>query len=158
MLQKLAPVVINPLTHIINQSLCTGIFPNRLKIAKVIPLFKKSDPHIFDNYRPISLLSSISKTFEKVVFNQVYAYFTNNDLFYNSQYGFRKLHSTEYASSEMVDRISQYLDKSRYLGKLPITVYLDLSKAFDTINHEILFKSFEKIKILWVCRHPPEMV
>ena len=139
MLQKLAPVVINPLTHIINQSLCTGIFPNRLKIAKVIPLFKKSDPHIFDNYRPISLLSSISKTFEKVVFNQVYAYFTNNDLFYNSQYGFRKLHSTEYASLEMVDRISQYLDN----GKLPITVYLDLSKAFDTINHEILLKKLK---------------
>ena len=137
-LQKLAPVVINPLTHIINQSLCTGIFPNRLKIAKVIPLFKKSDPHIFDNYRPISLLSSISKTFEKVVFNQVYAYFTNN-----SQYGFRKLHSTEYASLEMVDRISQYLDN----GKLPITVYLDLSKAFDTINHEILLKN-QNIMIL----------
>ena len=151
MLQKLAPVVINPLTHIINQSLCTGIFPNRLKIAKVILLFKKSDPHIFDNYRPISLLSSISKTFEKVVFNQVCAYFRNNDLFYNSQYRFRKLHSTEYASLEMVDRISQYLDN----GKLPITVYLNLSKAFDTINHEI---PFEKIKILWFCRHPSEMV
>ena len=139
MLQKLAPVIINPLTHIINQSLCTGIFPNRLKIAKVIPLFNKNDPHIFDNYRPISLCSSISKTFEKVVFNQVYAYFTNNDLFYNSQYGFRKLHSTEYAPLERVDRISQYLDN----GKLPITVHSDRSKAFDTINHEILFKSLK---------------
>ena len=73
---------------------------------------------MFNNYRPISLLSSISKTFEKVVFNQVYAYFTNNYLFYNSQYGFRKLHSTEYASLEMVDCISQYLDN----GKFPITV------------------------------------
>ena len=139
MLQKLAPSIITPLTHIINQSLCTGIFPHRLKIAKVIPLFKKNDPHIFDNYRPISLLSSISKTFEKVVFNQVYEYFTNNELFYNSQYGFRKLHSTEYASLELVDRISQYLDN----GKLPVTVYLDLSKAFDTINHEILLKNLE---------------
>ena len=136
MLKKLAPVIINPLTHIINQSLCTGIFPHRLKIAKVIPLFKKNDPHIFYNYRPISLLSSISKTFEKVVFNQVYEYFTNNDLLYNSQYDFRKLHSTEYASLEMVDRISQYLD----VGKLLITVYLDLSKVFDTINNEILLK------------------
>ena len=134
MLKKLAPVIINPLTRIINQSLCTDIFPFRLKIAKVIPLFKKND--IFDNYRPISLLSSISKTFEKVVFNQVYEYFTNNDLLYNSQCGFRKLHSTEYASLETVDRISQYLD----VGKLPITVYLDLCKAFDTINHEILLK------------------
>ena len=139
MLQKLAPSIITPLTHIINQLLCTGIFPHRLKIAKVIPLFKKNDPHIFDNYRPISLLSSISKTFEKVVFNQVYEYFTNNELFYNSQYGFRKLHSTEYASLELVGRNSQYLDN----GKLPVTVYLDLSKAFDTINNEIIFKESE---------------
>ena len=139
MLKKLAPVIINPLTHMLNQSLCTSIFPHRLKIAKVIPLFKKNDPHIFDNCRPISLLSSISKTFEKFVFNQVYEYFTNNDLLYNSQYGFRKLHSTEYASLEMVDRISQYLN----IGKLPITVYLDLSKATinHTINHEILLKN-----------------
>ena len=147
MLQKLAPVIINHLTHIINQSLCRGIFPNRLKIAKAIPLFKKSDPHIFDYYRLISLLSSISKTSEKVVFNQAYAYFTNNDLVYNSQYGFRKSHSTEYASLEMVDRISQYLDN----GKLPITVYLVLSKAFDTIKSR---NPFEKIKILWFFRHP----
>ena len=139
MFQKLAPSFITPLTHIINQSLCTGIFPHRLKIAKAIPLFKKNDPHIFDNYRPISLLSSISKTFENVVFNQVYEYFTNNELFYNSQYSFRKLHSTEYASLELVDRISQYLDN----GKLPVTVYLDLSKTFDTINHEIIFKKLE---------------
>ena len=124
---------------VINQSLCRGIFPHRPKIAKVIPLFKKNDPHIFDNYRLISLLSSISKTFEKVVFNQVYEYFTNNDLLYNSQYVFRKLHSTEYAFLEMVDRISQYLD----IGKLPITVYSDLSKAFDTINHEILLKKLK---------------
>ena len=133
MLQKLAPVVIN-------QSLCTGIFPNRLKIAKVIPLFKKSDPHIFDNYRPISLLSSISKTFEKVVFNQVYAYFTNNDLFLQQPVWIQEI--TLYwicLIIEMVDRISQYLDN----GKLPITVYLDLSKAFDTINHEILLKKLK---------------
>ena len=102
-------------------------------------LFKKSDTHIFDNYRPISLLSSISKTFEWFVFNQVYAYFTDNDLFYNSQYGFRKLHSTEYASLEMVARISQYFDT----GKLPIAGYLVLSKAFDTINHEILLKKIK---------------
>ena len=81
----------------------------------------------------------MSKTFEKDVFNQVYAYFINNDLFYNSQYGFRKLLFTECASLEMVDRISQYLDN----GKLPITMYLDLSKAFDTINHEILLKKLK---------------
>ena len=71
LLKSLAPVLTNPLTLIINQSLTMGIFPSKLKIAKVLPLFKKNDPHIMDNYRPISLLTSISKVFEKVVFNQL---------------------------------------------------------------------------------------
>ena len=64
----------------------------------------------------------------------MFEYFANNELFYKSQYGFMKLHSTEYVSLKLVDHISQHLAN----GKLPVTVYLDLSKAFDTINHEIL--------------------
>ena len=70
-------------TLIINQSLTTGIFPNKLKIAKVIPLFKKGDIYTFDNYRPISLLPSISKIFERTMYDQIYNYFQNNELFYN---------------------------------------------------------------------------
>ena len=112
----------------------TGIFPERLKIAKVIPLHKKDDPYIFDNYRPISLLTSVSKVFEKVVFQQVYDYFHTNKLLYKSQYGFRADHSTELASLELCDRILRYLDE----GKIPITIFLDLSKAFDTLDHGIL--------------------
>ena len=76
LLKSLAPVLTNPLTLIINQSLTMGIFPSKLKMAKVLPLFKKNDPHIMDNYRPISLLTSISKLFEKVVFNQCLNIFT----------------------------------------------------------------------------------
>ena len=119
---------------IINQSLTTGVFPDKLKIAKVIPLYKKGDDRILDNYRPISLLPSISKVFEKIVFQQLYEYFVSNKLIYNSQYGFRQLHSTELASLELVDRLTQNLDA----GKVSISVFLDLSKAFDTLNHEIL--------------------
>ena len=126
--------IITILTQIINQSLCTGIVPNSLKIAKVTPIYKKEDPHITDNYRPISLLPVISKVLEKVVFLQVYDYFVENNLLYDSQYGFRKLHSTEYAALEFTDKITQHLDQ----GKLPIGIFLDLSKAFDTIDHSIL--------------------
>ena len=95
LLKEIEHVVSRPLSIIINQSLCTGIFPDKLKIAKVIPLFKKDDNKSFGNYRPISLLSSISKIFERVAFNQLYDYLTSNGLLYESQYGFRKFHSTE---------------------------------------------------------------
>ena len=122
------------LTIITNQSLFTGIFPEKLKIAKVIPLFKKGNDRLFDNYRPISLLPSISKVIEKIVYKQLYNYFVENNLIYDSQYGFRELHSTELAGLEITDRLTQSLDK----GDVPMTIYLDLSKAFDTLNHEIL--------------------
>ena len=75
LLKRISKIIAAPLSVIINQSLVTGIFPDRLKIAKVIPLFKKGDDHVFDNYRPISLLSSISKVVAKIVFIQVYSGF-----------------------------------------------------------------------------------
>ena len=112
----------------------TGIFPNSLKIAKISPIYKKEDPHLTDNYRPISLLPVISKVFEKAAFKQLYDYFNENKLLYKSQYGFRKKHSTELAGLEFNDKIINYLDE----GKLPLAIFLDLSKAFDTIDHDIL--------------------
>ena len=104
LLKFLSPQLISPLRVIINQSLITSIYPDKLKIAKVISLFKKADKAITDNYRPISLLSSISKLLKKVVCNQLYRYFTQNKLFCDRQYGFRAKHSTELASVELVDR------------------------------------------------------
>ena len=127
------------LTIVINQSLITGIFPTRMKIAKVIPLFKKENQHILDNYRPISLLPAMSKVLEKVVFNQVYEYFDKNRLFYKNQYGFRKLHSTELASLEISDIICEGMDQ----GKIPLSIFLDLSKAFDTLDHQILLSKLK---------------
>ena len=133
LLKRISEFIEEPLRLIINQSLCSGIFPDKLKIAKVIPLYNKGDHHLLDNYRPISLLPVISKFFEKIVFKQTYKYFSTNKLLYSSQYGFRKGHSTDLASIKHVDRVSEYLDG----GKLPISVILYLSKAFDTLNHSI---------------------
>ena len=125
---------ISALTLTINQSLKSGIFPDDLKIAKVLPIYKKDDRALFDNYRPISILPTISKLFERIVYDQLYEYFIKNKLLFFSQHGFRKLHSTETASLEFVDKIIQHLDN----GKLPIAIFIDLSKAFDTIDHNIL--------------------
>ena len=94
----------------------------------MIPLFKKkSDPKSLENYRPISLLSVISKIFERVVYNQIYAYFTSNNYFYRSQYGFRNRHSTEDAAMELVDRIQAVFEKDP--NDQVFAVFLDLSKA-----------------------------
>ncbi len=117
----------------------TGIFPDMLKIAKIIPIYKKDDETQLTNYRPISLLPTISKIFEKVIFKQLYKFFKNNNLFYNSQYGFREGHSTEFAAIELVDKITVEMDNMNS----PINIFLDLSKAFDMLNHEILISKLE---------------
>ena len=134
LIKKLSPYIISPITTIINQSLKTGIFPDALKVAKVVPIFKKDDDKLLENYRPISILPTISKIFERIIHNQIQDYFQCNNLLYNGQYGFRPRHSTELAALEMVDRLTQDLDKNN----IPLCVFLDLSKAFDTINHKIL--------------------
>ncbi len=123
-----------PVTAIINQMLFSGIFPDSLKIARVIPLHKKDDNTVFTNYRPISLLPVFSKIFEKVIFIQLYKYLNSNKLLYSSQYGFREGHSTEFAALEMIDRVVQQMDND----EIPINIFLDLSKAFDTLDHKIL--------------------
>ena len=126
--------ICKPLTLIINQMLTTSIFPDDLKVAKVIRKVKKGKREILDNYRPISLLPPLSKTFERVIFNQIHAYFTAHDLYYSGQYGIREKNSTQLAALELVDRITRDLD----IGNTPISICIDLSKAFDTLDHNIL--------------------
>ena len=136
LLKYLSPALIAPLRIIINQSLIREIFPDQLKNAKVIPIYKKGLHTLVGNYRPISLLSSISKLFEKVAYEQLYAYLHLNRLLYRSQYGFRPDHSTELAVLELTDRALIKIDEKQ----LPIAIYMDLSKEFDTLDHTILIK------------------
>jgi hypothetical protein len=143
-------ILIPPLTILINQSLSKGVFPTKLKIAKIIPIYKKDDIHLFDNYRPISLLPTISKLYEKIVHLQFTDYLTTHNLLYNSQYGFRPDHSTELAALELADRTFSLLDNR----KTPFAIFLDLSKAFDTIDHSILLLKLEHygvqgLELLW---------
>ncbi len=116
----------------------TGIFLDLLKITKVVPVYKKDDETQFNNYRPISLLGAISKIFEKVIFIQTYELFQKGNFSMVSQYGFRN----GLAALEIVDRIITEMDKN----ETPINRYLDLSKAFDTLDHNILYT---KNGILW---------
>ena len=133
-LKLVSGALVEPITILINQSLTTGIFPSSYKLARVVPLPKKPNNYNTDNFRPISLLSSVSKVIEKCVFIQLYTYFENNKILHDSQYGYREEHSTESACTELVDKLFQQLDDK----ETPFCIFLDLSKAFDTLNHEIL--------------------
>ena len=117
----------------------TGTFLDKLKIAKVIPIFKKGDPSLFENFRPISLLPAISKVLEKLIALQLSSYFEDNKLLFDNQYGFRPKHSTEHAALELIDRIINKMDTN----EIPLNIFLDLSKAFDTIDHTILLNKLK---------------
>ena len=130
--------IVKPLTCISNQSLKSGRFPSKLKVAKNTPIFNKYDECDFNNYMPMALLPSMSKVFEKTIYTQLFQYLTVNSLLHDNQYGFRAKYSTELALIELVDRIYSQLDE-----KIPIAIFMDLSKAFDTIDHEILISKME---------------
>ena len=147
-MKSIKHVILKSLTLIINQIINTGVFPNKLKIAKITPIFKKDDRTLFTNYRPISLLPIFSKVIEKVICIQINDFFVENKLFFNHQYGFRSGHSTELAALELTDRIISALDNHN----TPLNIFLDLSKAFDTL----VFRSYYFIRqtsLLWYPRY-----
>ena len=128
--------LILPLTDIYNTSIRTGIYPDELKIAKCVPIFKKGRKDDPSNYRPISILSSINKVFEKLLYRRLYDHFTKLNILYDYQYGFRQNHSTNQALIEIIDYLGSSIDE----GKQVCGIFLDLTKAFDTVDHDILLK------------------
>ena len=139
-LLKLVGVEISkPLAIIFNESLSTGIFPDAMKMAEVIPLYKGKCRFEPGNYRLISLLLTISKILEKLIYKRTYAFLDSNNQIYHSQYGFRSKHSCENAIGDLVSQIL----KNQEQGKYTAALFLDLSKAFDTLNHELLLNKLE---------------
>ena len=129
----------NCLAKIINLSFSTGIFPDHCKMAKVIPIYKKDNPLLWINYRPISLLPIFSKIFEKVIYTRMYKFLEDNKLIYTKQFGFRANHSTNHALISMTESIKSFLDCGNYVAG----IFIDLEKAFDTVNHQILCRKLE---------------
>ena len=133
-LKSLTDVFSHPLSYIFNLSLMQGIFPDAFKLAKVIPVFKKGQRNECSNYRPISLLSNLGKLLEKVVHRQLYNFLDHENLLYDLQFGFRLKTSTNHALISIIDKIQTNQDN----GLLSCGVFVDLQKAFDTVDHSIL--------------------
>ena len=123
----------------INESFETGIFPNKLKIAKVIPILEKGLTTKKSNYRPISLLSIFNKIFEKLMYQSLYKFLAAHELLFNLQFGFRSGHSTDHALVILTENIKSSLDSNRF----GCGIFIDLQKAFDTVNHDILLRKLE---------------
>ena len=136
LVKKILPHIVTPLEHIFNISLQKGVFPDGMKLARVIPLFKNGEMNDFSNYRPISILSQFSKILEKIFHNRMMSFIDDKQILYKSQYGFRKNMSTSLAIMELVEEITTSIDDC----KSTIGVFIDLKKAFDTVDHSILVK------------------
>jgi len=132
-----------PLAHIFDLSLKTGTFPSKLKSSRVVPVFKAGDRKSCDNYRPISLVSSIAKILEKIVALKLTNHLEINKLFYPKQFGFQKGLSTEHNLLHLTNFVSTAMNEN----KISIGIFLDLKKAFDLVPHSILLKKLEKLGV-----------
>ena len=122
--------------HIFQLSLSKGIFPDSLKIAKLTPIFKTGETTNLSNYRPISVLPCFYKILEKIMYNKLYRYFTEHNILYSKQFGFQRNNSTEHAIIQLYDQICESFEQNKFT----LGLFIDFSKAFDTVDHKILIE------------------
>ena len=139
-LLKLIPdLILVPQCKIINHSFQTGVFPDALKLSEVIPIHKGGSTEELNNYRPISLLSIFDKIIEKLMHKRLYDFLQAHNILFQNQFGFRKNNSTTFALIEITEKIKETIDNKKY----GCGIFIDLRKAFDTVNHEILLRKLE---------------
>ena len=136
-------IIQKPLMHICNLSFYTGIVPEQIKIARVVPIYKHGDPSQFNNYRPVSVLNVFSKVYERLFYNRLLKYLNKHKILYELQFGFREKHSTELALICLIGKIISAIERNEFT----IAVFLDLSKAFYLVDHQILLKKLEHYDI-----------
>jgi len=134
LLKLIADLIVTPLCKIINHSFSTGIFPDALKVSKVVPIHKGGTMEDLNNYRPISLLSIFDKLVEKLMHKRLYNFLELHNILFMNQFGFRKNNSTSFALIQITEKIKETIDNKKY----GCGIFIDLRKAFDTVNHKIL--------------------
>ena len=139
LLIKVKPTLCKILEYVFNLCVNNGYFPDELKIGCITPVFKKGDKLSVENYRPICSLSPISKIFERIIYDKMITFIDKNNIFSDTQFGFRRKMSTETALLKFMDYVHNGLASKHYVG----TVFMDLSKAFDVMNHDILRQKLE---------------
>ena len=134
LLKSARQTISHTLAELMNLSISTGIYPLKLKHAIVTPIYKAADETDPNNYRPISLLSVFNRIFEKLMYKRLKSFINKNDIFFTSQYGFRENCSTQHAILDILSKIQNNIDKRLY----SCGIFIDLKKAFDTVDHSIL--------------------
>lgn len=132
-----------PLTHVINLSISSVFFPDQLRQAKVIPVLKSGDKKLINNYRPISILPAFSKVYEKIICSRLMSYLDGNNILTKHQHGFRSQWSTETVILQFLSHVYKSLEEKLFV----IGIFIDLSKAFDIIDHEILLYKLNHIGV-----------
>ena len=140
-IKESSSIIAGPLCHIINLSIIQGVVPDDLKSARVVPLYKKNDKTEVSNYRPVSILSIVSKVLERVMYDQLEQYLSENSILYELQSGFRHGFSTDSCLIHLTDFIRFQMDKGNLVGM----ILLDLKKTFDTVNHSIFLMKLKAI-------------